>query len=87
VAAAPVGTEVGISYDWRGPHSQAPQEGQFLRTTAGRCYLIVSLRAVRSKVEPSRFKIRALVIDEANVTPGERVYPLQWDKRPARSRA
>ena len=74
----PYGREVGITYDWNGPASQAPRLGDALEGKT-RFYLVVGLRRVNSRAHSSRWKIRGVVCeDDAGA---ERVLPIAWNRR------
>ena len=77
---AELGQEVGITYDWKGD-GRGPQAGDVLRTRTGRCYLVLRARQVRSKVSPCRLKLRAVVVDPAELEGGFQEFELGWYPR------
>lgn len=76
--AAPYGTEVGITFDWNGPHAHHPRAGDAIEAKT-RFYLVTSVRKVNSKTHPSRWRIRAVVAEDT--AGADRVIPLVWSRR------
>lgn len=73
----PYGKEVGITYDWNGPEGRSPQAGDVLQGKT-RCYLILSTRRVNSTRHHCRWRIRAVIVEDAG---GAKVFPIYWNRR------
>lgn len=92
MAGAPFGATVTLSYDLDGTEWPDPREDDILvsfsRQTGSAtdtCYLILSVRRVRSTVHPRRFSLRCtkLSLEEAGKVADEQtmVFPLFWYPR------
>lgn len=81
IAVVKPGETARLTYDWTG-EGPPPREGDVLKTSTGRRYLVVSLRTVASSVSPCRLAIRGLVLAAGDEPEGPyRTYPLQWNRR------
>jgi hypothetical protein len=77
------GTRCRLYYDCGVP---GPVEGDFIRTTAGSCYLIE--RARRSRTRPERVHLDVIRLDRDAVDEGQDgVWPLHWYPRRRKARA
>lgn len=75
--AASVGADVGLYYDAR----VEVEEGDVIRTTAGRCYRVLHARQQQRGKHEGRWHLRALVIDPGDVSEDDTVHPLHWYRR------
>jgi hypothetical protein len=92
--AAPIGAEVGLTYDWpAASEAEPPDLGDVLLTRAGTAYLIHSAREGRT-VTPAdnpiphrRMHYRCVKIERAAIPPLARVEALIWYSRDGKRRS
>lgn len=80
--SAPIGQEVGITYDWAGIGPE-PGVGHGLVTSTSRAYVITEARKVNSKIHPNRYKLRAVVVNVEDMLndPPPVIFTLEWNPR------
>jgi hypothetical protein len=72
---APVGALVQIGYDT--PDPVAP--GDVLKTTTGRCYIIIEARQQIRGIHAGRWHLQTVVIDQ--IPDGALIHPIEWYRR------
>lgn len=74
------GTGCGLYLDLH-PGDAEPEPGDVWSTVAGSYYLLLTVRRVRSQVHPSRWRVRCVRMDPAEVHPEDVTLELNWYPR------
>lgn len=77
MSAAPIGANVSLYYDAR----RDVREGDFIRTTSGRTYLVTGARRQERGVHIGRWHLRCDVVPQDMPTAEDVVHPLTWYRR------
>lgn len=78
---APLGRVVSIYYD----SPRLVSEGDALRTTTGRLYLLLEVRRQERGAHIGRWHLKALVTDK--IPEGTKVHPIYWYRRERKHRS